>query len=127
LHLYSAHDYGERHSELDDCWDSREHEKAPTPAALAVRHGFFGARWTMGIGLLFSLNLVGGKQRRAGGLCMLLMLMFVVLIPSCGGGGGGGNQAPSPNPGRPIGVYNVVVSATGGSTVSKTGFLVVVQ
>ena len=101
--------------------------KAPTTAALAVRHGFFAAQWMMGIGLLFFLTLVGGKERRADRLCLLLMLVLVLLIPSCGGGSGGGSKAPPPNPGTPTGVYNVVVSATSGSTVSKTGFLLVVQ
>jgi hypothetical protein len=95
--------------------------------ALALQRRILVAGWTAGIGLLFSMVLMGGRQRRLRGAWMVLMLTLVALIPGCGGGGGGGNHLPPPNPGTPPGTYNIVVSATSGSSVSTSGFLLVVQ
>jgi hypothetical protein len=89
------------------------------------RSAYFLAQWIMGMGLLFSITLVGGKQRRARACFLLLMLMVIVVVPSCGGGGG--SKGPPPNPGTPTGTSNVVVTATSGSTISTSSFTLAVQ
>jgi len=104
---------------------------ATTTAAAVTRspRPYLLTDWMIGMGLLFSVALVSGKQRRVRGACMLLMLTLVVVVPGCGGGGGGGggNQGPPPNAGTPTGTYSIVVSATSGATVSYSGFLLVLQ
>jgi subtilase family serine protease len=95
-------------------------------AALASRRRILVAGWTVGIGLLFSVVLMGGTKRQLRGACMFLLMLAVIGVPGCGGGGGG-SKGPPPNPGTPAGSYNIAVSATSGSSVSTSGFLLVVQ
>jgi hypothetical protein len=83
----------------------------------------FPGQWLIGSGLLFSVGLIGGKRQHRGWVFLLLvMLMF---IPACGGGHN--TPLPQVNPGTPTGTYNVTVTATSGSTVSTTGFVLLVQ
>lgn len=87
------------------------------------------AQWVLGAGLFASVLLVAGK-RRGRGLCLLLLLTLILITPSCGGSsnsGGSGNTGPPPNPGTPAGTYPVTVTATSGTTVSTTGFTLIVQ
>jgi pro-kumamolisin-like protein/Big-like domain-containing protein len=106
-----------------------------TTAATATLHSrpqpFLLAQWMIGTALLVSVVIIGGKQQRLRGLFLLLIVAGTVVVPSCGGGGsssGGSSSAPpTSNPGTPAGNYTVTVTATSGSTVSKTGFTLVVQ
>jgi subtilase family serine protease len=100
---------------------------APTAMLRPQRQRYFLAQWLFGLGLLCSVVLVGGKQRRMRGMLLLLLLALVVVpLPGCGGGGGG-SSGPPPNQGTPKGTYSITVNATSGSTVSATGFTLVVQ
>jgi len=69
--------------------------------------------------------LIGAPRRRRSVQFLLATLAFIMLAPGCGSGGG--SQPPPPNPGTPVGTYNVVVTATSGSTKSSSGFTLVVQ
>ncbi len=95
-------------------------------AMVAPRRTYWLAQWMMGMGLLFSVVLVGGKQQRARALFLLVMLLLIVTVPGCGGGSGG-SHTPPPNAGTPPGVSNVTVTATSGTSVSVTGFTLSVQ
>ncbi|HTW56568.1 MAG TPA: protease pro-enzyme activation domain-containing protein [Terriglobales bacterium] len=80
----------------------------------------------IGLGL-FGSFLFGGKRKRRGhALMLVLLLALIVPFPGCGGGSST-PPGPPPNPGTPTGTYNVTVSAVSGSTVSTTGFTLVVQ
>ena len=83
----------------------------------------------LGSFIFFSVVLLGASGRRRSSGFLLVMLALVVLLPGCGGGGSSSNnnQGPPPNSGTPTGSYNVVVNATSGSTVSTTGFALIVQ
>jgi hypothetical protein len=98
---------------------------AATAMAAPQRRNFLLAEWVMGVGLLCSVVLVGGRPRTRACL-LLMMLMLIVAVPGCGGGGGGSTKPP-PNSGTPPGVTNVAVTATSGSAVSQTGFTLSVQ
>jgi hypothetical protein len=74
--------------------------------------------------MLFSVVAIVASGRRRSFQLLLATLALIVLAPACGGGG---SQPPPPNPGTPAGTYNVVVTATSGSTKSSTGFTLVVQ
>jgi hypothetical protein len=103
------------------------HTTAPTTAAqnkaAAAVYGM------VGIGLAGLVVLAGDGKHRIKGLMLLLLLALVVPVPACGGGGGGGGGGGSgnSNPGTPTGTYSITVTATSGSTVSTTGFTLVVQ
>jgi hypothetical protein len=101
-----------------------------TAATAKVIHSparIYLAQWISGIGLVLSMVLIGGpKRRRAGGMVLGLLLLLIV-IPGCGGGGSHSSSTPPPAVSTPAGSYNVGVSATSGSTVSSTGFALVVQ
>ncbi len=78
----------------------------------------------------FSIVLLGSNRRLRPFQLLMPLLILIVLIPACGGGGGGGgssNQSPPPSPGTSKGTYNVVVTASGGSVTSSTGFTLIVQ
>jgi hypothetical protein len=79
------------------------------------------------VGLLVFVMPTGAKQRPVRALLLWLVLAVTVVSPSCGGGGTSTPPPPPPNLGTPTGTYNVVVTATSGSTVSQTGFTLVVQ
>jgi hypothetical protein len=100
---------------------------APTTAALrSTRRS--SQNWLAFSGFMFfSVVLLGASGRRRSSAFLLMMLASVVLLPGCGGGGSSSNQGPPPNPGTPTGTYNVLVSATSGSTVSTAGFTLLVQ
>ena len=68
---------------------------AATAMAMPQRRTFLLAESLMGLGLLFSVVLVGGRQQRARALFLLTLLMLIVTVPgsSCGGGGGGHTAA----------------------------------
>lgn len=97
---------------------------AATALAAPQRRTFLLAEWMMGVGLLCSAVLVGGKQQRA--MLLLVMLMLMVTVPGCGGGGGGPKPPPA-NTGTPPGVSNVTVTATSGTSISQTGFTLAVK
>ena len=99
---------------------------AATAMATPQRRTFLLAESLMGLGLLFSVVLVGGKQQRTRAMFLLIMLM-IVTVPGCGGGGGGGTKPPPSNSGTPPGVSNVTVTATSGTSVSQTTFTLSVQ
>jgi hypothetical protein len=105
-----------------------------TTAATTTLHSqprtFLLAQFMVGMGLLVSGMLTSAKQQPVRALLLLLVLAVTVTVPSCGGGGGTNTPPPPPPPpnlGTPTGTYNVVVTATSGSTVSQTGFTLVVQ
>lgn len=69
---------------------------------------------------------------RARGLRRMLGLMVLGLLlgaVGCGGGGssGGGTPPNTPNPGTPVGTYNVLLTATSGSISHSQSFPLVVQ
>jgi subtilase family serine protease len=88
---------------------------------------FFG-NWLSGIGLMFSVVLLGlPKRRRRHGLFVLLLFGLIVVAPGCGGSSSSANHIPPPNPGTPAGTYTVTVNAVSGPTTNSTGFTLVVQ
>ena len=89
----------------------------------------FLAHWLPGLGLLFSVVLIGGpRRRRTRAMFLWLMLLLMVAVPGCGGGSSNSTPAaPPPVISTPTGSYNVVVTATSGSTTSSTGFALLVQ
>jgi hypothetical protein len=100
-------------------------------ASLRTPDHLYLAHW-LGTGsfAFFSIVLLGGSRRRRPFQFLMPLLMLITLVPACGGGGGGGgssNQAPPANSGTLKGTYNVVVTASSGSTTSTTGFTLVVQ
>ncbi len=98
---------------------------APSAMMRSQRRIFLAAEF-MGLGL-FGILLVGGKKR-ARGLIVLTLFFLLLMVPACGGGGGGGgSKTPPPDAGTPKGTSTVTVTATSGSTVSSTGFTLVVQ
>lgn len=101
---------------------------AATAMAAPQRRTFVLASWTMGMGLLFSVMLVGGKpqRERARAYLLLTLLMLILMVPACGGGGGG-PKPPPPNTGTPPGVSTVTVTATSGTSTSQAGFTLAVQ
>jgi hypothetical protein len=102
--------------------------KAPTRMASSQQKtGWRPGAWMLGVGLLFSSVLVGGKKQRTRGLFLLLTVALVVVAPSCGGGGSPASKAPPPDLGTPTGVSAIFVSATSGSIVSTSAFTLVVQ
>lgn len=101
--------------------------KAATTMLRSQQRAYGPAVWIMGMGLFLSTVFASGKRQRARGCLLLLMLLLVVVAPGCGGGSSSGSKPPPPDPGTPTGVSTVFVSATSGSTVSTTGFTLVVQ
>lgn len=100
---------------------------APTTAA-RLRHWLHPVSgWMLAVGMLFSTVLVVDKKQITRGISLLVLAAATMTIVSCGGGGSRTPPPPPPNPGTPTGIYNVIVSATGGSIVSSTGFTLVVQ
>jgi len=87
------------------------------------------ATWMMGAGLLFSIVLVSRRQHQIRVILLLVLVAVVVVVPSCGGGSStpAPPPPPPPNPGTPTGTYNMTVTATSGSTVSRTGFTLIVE
>jgi hypothetical protein len=102
--------------------------KAPTALAHSQQQpNWRPGKWMIGMGLLFSSILIGGKRQRARGLFLLLILALVVVAPGCGGGGSHASQAPPPDAGTPAGVSTIFVTATSGSMVITNSFTLVVQ
>jgi hypothetical protein len=87
------------------------------------------ATWMMGAGLLLSIVLVSRRQHQIRVVLPLVLVAVVVIVPSCGGGSStpAPPPPPPPNPGKPTGTYNMTVTATSGSTVSRTGFNLIVE
>lgn len=102
---------------------------AATAMATPRRPACLLAQWMMGLALPLSVVVAGCKQQRRRFLLLLTLMLVVLIIPSCGGGSGsgGGSKSPPPNAGTPAGSSNVVVTATSGSTVSTSSFVLVVQ
>ena len=103
-----------------------------TAAAAELLHSprrLFLAHGLPGLGLLFSVVLIGGpRRRRIRAMFLWLMLLLTVAVPGCGGGSSNSTPpAPPPVVSTPTGSYNVVVTATSGSTTSSTGFALLVQ
>jgi Pro-kumamolisin, activation domain/Bacterial Ig-like domain (group 3) len=87
------------------------------------------AHWLAAGGFaFFSIVLVGGSRKRWPLQLLIPLLLLIALVPACGGGAGGSsNQSPPANSGTPKGTYNIVVSASSGSTTSTTSFTLAVQ
>jgi pro-kumamolisin-like protein/Big-like domain-containing protein len=102
-----------------------------TAAAAELLHSprrLFLAHWLPGLGLLFSVVLIGGPRRRTRAMFLWLMLLMMVAVPGCGGGSSNSTPpAPPPVVSTPTGSYRVVVTASSGSTTSATGFTLLVQ
>jgi hypothetical protein len=99
--------------------------QAPTALLRSRPRSYFLAQWIAGIGLIFSMVLMGvPKQHRTRGLFVLLFLGLIVLLPGCSGGG---SHGPPPNPGTPAGTYTVFVNAVSGATTINSNFTLVVQ
>jgi len=111
--------------------------KAATAVLDSEPRNYLLAQWMIGTGLMLSIGLVGGRGhggRRHGGrgygsrgFFFMLALALVIAVPGCGGGGGSNTKAPPPDPGTPTGFSTIVVTATSGSTVSRTSFALIVQ
>ncbi len=86
------------------------------------------ALWTMGSGFaLGGVFLLGAPRRRRWTVLLSLMVFaLLVTLPACGGGGGGGGHR---DPGTPVGMTTVTVTATatGGSPSHTTTFVLNVQ
>jgi Pro-kumamolisin, activation domain/Bacterial Ig-like domain (group 3) len=103
---------------------------AATAQLLHNRRQGYLAHWMSGMGLFFSIILMGAPKRsRRRGIFLSLLVLLICVIPGCGGGGGSSQSTPPPPPAvsTPVGSYNVVVTATSGSTTSTTGFALVIQ
>jgi hypothetical protein len=102
---------------------------ATTAKVLPQMRGIYFARWMIGMGLLFSLVVIGSpKPQGARGMFLASMFLLICLVPGCGGGSSHATPTPPPPAvSTPAGSYNVMVSATSGSTISSTGFALVVQ
>ncbi len=98
-------------------------------AAASLKPGqTHSARWLFLATFTFASIFLTGVRRRSPLPLLLLPLALLILLPACGGGGGGSSTPPPPavTP-TPAGTYNIVVSATSGSSASTTGFTLVVQ
>jgi subtilase family serine protease len=87
------------------------------------------AQW-LGAGsfMFLSLTLIAAPRRRSPLPLLIALLTIIMLFPACGGGGGeSSNTGPPPNSATPTGTYNVMVTASSGSTSSITGFTLVVH
>jgi len=103
-----------------------------TAAAAELLHSprrLFLAHWLPGLGLLFSVVLIGGpRRRRTRAMFLWLILLLLIAVPGCGGGSSSSTPpAPPPVVSTPTGTYNVTVTATSASTTSSTGFALLVQ
>lgn len=101
-----------------------------TTATTAILHSPARApfsRWlAVGIFAFFSVVMLGSPaRRRSAGL--LLLLAVISFAPACGGGGSSTPPPPPPPTPTPAGTYNLVVSATSGSTTSTTPITLYVQ
>jgi hypothetical protein len=103
--------------------------KAKTASAMPGPRRYWLAQSMIGIGVLFSAVLMGGKQQRMRGLFLLLMLALLLGAPACGGGSSKPSPPPPPppDPGTPSGSYNVIITATSPSKTSTTGLTLLVQ
>jgi hypothetical protein len=80
--------------------------------------------------LLPSLVWLRRSHQRGRVLMLVIVLGLLVIGPSCGGGGGsggGGTHNPPPDAGTPVGSSKVIVSATSGSSVSTSGFTLIIR
>jgi hypothetical protein len=101
---------------------------APTAAARLQYPTYRFSYWVLALGMSFSVVFVVDKKQIMRGLCLLLLAAVTIAIVSCGGGGHSSTPPPPPpNPGTPAGTYNIIVTATSGSSGSSTGFTLVVQ
>jgi hypothetical protein len=98
---------------------------APTTAASLTRPMYPFS--VLAVGMFFSIVFLVDKKQIMRVICLLLIAAVTLTIVSCGGGGSHTPPPPPPNPGTPAGTYNVIVTATSGSSVSATGFVLVVQ
>jgi hypothetical protein len=96
-----------------------------TKAAVLPLPRLYGpAGWTTAMGLAFCALLMTSKSPRRRAALVLLLVTLTVTVPSCGNGG---PPPPPANTGTPAGSSNVIVTATGGTITSQTGFTLVVQ
>jgi hypothetical protein len=65
------------------------------------------------------------KRRRVMPL-LVIVLAFLTMIPACGGGGGSSVRHQQ-DPGTPLGIYPITISATGGGLTQSSQFQLVVQ
>jgi hypothetical protein len=92
--------------------------------------GWWGASLSM---TLAGVLLLGGgsKRRWLGRLLSVLAFAFLITIGGCGGGGssssGGGGGGGNHDPGTPVGISTVTVTATGGSVTHTVTFTLNVQ
>jgi Pro-kumamolisin, activation domain/Bacterial Ig-like domain (group 3) len=100
---------------------------AATATLLPQRRTYL-AQWFAGMSVLFSMMIIGApRRRRARGMFLVSMLLLIFLVPGCGGGSSSTPPPPPPAVSTPAGTYNVVVNATSGTSISSTGFTLVVQ
>src|SRR5262249_311173 len=129
VHNHAVVGEGDRHGRFDyshHCnHDASPHDRAAAGAGAAA----FLTTSMMGAGLLFSILLVSRRQHQIRVILLLVLVAVVVAVPSCGGGSS--TPAPPPplpaNSGTATGTYNMTVTATSGSTVSRTGFTLIVK
>jgi len=101
---------------------------APTTAARLQHPSHRVSSWMLAVAMLFSIVFLADKKTMMRGMSLLLLAAATMTTVSCGGGSKSSTPPPPPpNPGTPAGTYNVVVTATSGSSVSATGFTLVVQ
>jgi hypothetical protein len=100
--------------------------KAATAMLSPLRRSHVLAQWLIGMGFLLSIISTGRRPQRRRISLLLLTLALILVVPGCGGGGGS-SKAPPPDPGTPTGFSTVVVTASSGSTVSRTSFTLIVQ
>jgi hypothetical protein len=105
-----------------------------TKAASALLHiwpqSYLSLEWIPGLMLLPSLVWLRRSHQRGRVLMLVIVLGLLVIGPSCGGGGGsggGGTHNPPPDAGTPVGSSKVIVSATSGSSVSTSGFTLIIR
>jgi len=100
-----------------------------TVALMSGQRQNYVAVLAMGGGLaLGGVFLVGGTRRRRWMVLMsLVVLALLITVPACGGGGGGGGTHM--DPGTPVGMTTVTVTAaaSGGSPSHTTTFVLNVQ
>ena len=101
--------------------------KAPSNASLVpAERTLFYALWMAASGLLTGLFMLPGANRRRRTTLTMIVLALLVGGTNCGGGGGSGGGG-SHDPGTPLGLYTINVTATTGTLSHVVTFNVSVQ